>query len=67
MRVVFRLAGNRVAVAKQELLAGVMLEMLVAAHVDHGGALSLRCGMAPSLGRPIASNRRPKAIPKADF
>ena len=34
--VVFGLAGDRVAVAKQELFTGVMLEVVVAADVDHG-------------------------------
>src|SRR5271157_2638810 len=44
--VIFCLAGDGVAVTEQELLAGVTLEMVVAPHVDHRRAPSLRRGIA---------------------
>jgi len=40
--VILCLAGYGVAVAEQKLLAGVMLEVVVASHVDHRRAPSLR-------------------------
>src|SRR5208282_113522 len=41
--IVLGLSGDRVAIAKQELLVGVVLEVVIAAHVDHRRGLRL-CG-----------------------
>src|SRR5579871_6472415 len=40
--IVFCLPRDRVAVAEQELLVGIVLEVIVAADVDHGRSLHLR-------------------------
>src|ERR1700678_4306188 len=44
--VIFGLSGNRVAVAKEKLLVGITLEVVIAANVDQGGSLRLRSGKA---------------------
>src|ERR1035441_9736927 len=55
-----RLAGDGVAVAKQELLSRVILEMIVATQVDHRRSLGLRCRVAfPSMGKDLDSQLEP--------
>src|ERR1017187_4729881 len=56
----FRLAGNRVAVAKQELLAWVVLEVIVAAYVDQRRSFGLRRSVALArMGKDLGSQLQP--------
>src|SRR4051812_21170184 len=41
---VLSLAGHRVAIAEQELLVWIVLEVVIATEVDHGGRLVLGSG-----------------------
>ena len=60
--VVLRLPGDGVAVAEQELLVGIVLEVVVAAHVDHGGGLRLRRGKAfAAVGEDLRAQLQPLA------
>src|SRR6185437_9329789 len=62
IRIIFRLAGNGMAVAEQELFVRIALEMVVAAEVDHRGRLILRWGRTfASVRKHLAAEFKPVA------
>src|ERR1017187_3027545 len=58
--VVLRLACDRVTIAKQELLAFVMLEVVIPTYIDHGGSFSLgSCKTFAPMGKEFGPQLQP--------
>ena len=62
--IVLGLSGDRMAVAKEKLLVGVVLEVVITANIDHGRSLRLRRGKAFA---PVGKDLRAQLQPLAEF
>src|SRR5271157_1005600 len=62
--VILSLAGDRMSIAEQELFAGMMLEVVITANVDHRRASGLRRGKTFA---PMRKELRAQLKPLVDF